>query len=214
MPDSGPLAVGQWLGLAVADLDDLHQRQRGDRGCLRMFGPFGHAAHHAARTLGGEDRLFQFERVPFGHGLPHRLPLLGHAEHIHRGGAVVREIGVDIAPAAVLRRVDAHHRVPVGRNRRAVDLQVMAAAQRSDRLAQIDRNLLAAAAAQLPQIGGGEPGRGQCRGTRRTDAERGRQYRVGAAGDLDFAGTLLGPAGNRQDRAQGVVGHPRFSHTK
>ena len=85
----------------------------------------------------------------------------------------------------------------------------MAAAQRGDRLAQVDRDLLAAPGAQFPEIGGGEPGRGERRGTGRTDAERRRQYRVGAAGDLDRAGPLLGPAGDRQDRAQCVVCHSR-----
>ena len=83
----------------------------------------------------------------------------------------------------------------------------MPAAQRGDRLAQIDRDLLAPAAAQFPQIGGGEPGRGKRRGAGGADAERGRQYRVGAAGDLDLAGPLLGPAGDRHNRAQGVVSH-------
>ena len=63
-------------------------------------------------------------------------------------------------------------------------------------MAQIDRDLLAAAGAQFPEIGGGEAGRGERRGARRPDAERRRQDRVGAAGDLDRARPLLGPAGD------------------
>ena len=85
----------------------------------------------------------------------------------------------------------------------------MAAAQRGDGLAQIDRDLLAAAGAQFPQIGGGEAGRGERRGAGRADAERRRQDRVGAAGDLDRARPLFGPAGDRQNRAQRVMCHGR-----
>ena len=113
---------------------------------------------------------------------------------------------MDVAPAAVLGRVHAHHRVAVASRPGAVHLQIMPAAQRGDRLAQIDRDLLAAAGAQLPEIGGGEPGCRECSGTGRTDAKRRRQHRVGAAGDLDRAGPLLGPAGDRQDRHPTIIG--------
>src|SRR2546430_6070761 len=37
------------------------------------------------------------------------------------------------------------------------------------------------------------------------DPERRRQYRICAAGDLDRAGALLAPAGDRENRAQGIV---------
>ena len=117
-PDAGerPVAFGQLFRRAVADLDDLQQRQRGDRGGLRVLRPFGHAAHHAAGAFGGDDRLFEFERIPVRDRPAHRVAVFRHAEHLERGLAVVREIGVDVAPAAVLRRIDAHDRVALGRD--------------------------------------------------------------------------------------------------
>ena len=87
----------------------------------------------------------------------------------------------------------------------------MPAAQRGDRLAQIDRDILAPAGAQFPEIGSGETGGGEGRRTGRPDAERRRQHRIGAAGDLDRAAPLLGPAGDRQDRAQRVMCHVEIS---
>ena len=104
------VAFGQPFPRAVADLHDLHQRQRGDRRGLRMLRPFGHAAHHAAGALGVDDRLLELERIPGRHGTTHRVAVFRHAEDLERGLAMVREIGVDIAPAPVLRRIDAHHR--------------------------------------------------------------------------------------------------------
>ena len=159
------------------------------------------------RTAGGDDRLLEFERVPTGDGAAHRITALLAAEYTECGGAVVREVRVDIAPPAVFGRIHTHHLIAFVSDLGAVDFEVMAAAQRSHGLPQIDRSLLAPAAAQFPQIGGCEPGRGKSRGAGRTDAERGRQDRVGAAADLDVFQPVLGPAGNRQDRAQRVIGH-------
>ena len=76
-----PIAVGKLFRRALADLDDLHQRQRGDRGGLRVPGPFVHGAHHAAGALRGDDRLLELERVPLRHRLAHRLAIFRHAEH-------------------------------------------------------------------------------------------------------------------------------------
>ena len=135
MPESGRSPCGQLFRRRVADLDDFQQRQRGDRRGLRMLRPFRHAAHHAAGALGGDDRLLEFERVPFRDGAAHRVLVLLAAEHAQRGGAVVREIGVDIAPAAVLRRIDAHHRVALGRDLGPVHHEIVAAAQAMRRLA-------------------------------------------------------------------------------
>src|SRR6516162_6569044 len=156
-----------------------------------MLSPFGHAAHHAAGATGGDDRLFEPERVPLRYRAPYRLTVLLTAENAQRGGAMVWEVGMDIAPAAVLGRVHAHHRIAVFPDFGAVHLQVMTAAQRGDCLAQTDRDLLAAPGAQFPQIRCGETSRCECRGPGRTDAERRRQHRVVAAGDLDGARPLF-----------------------
>ena len=118
-----------------------------------MLGPFRHAAHHAAGALGGDDRLFEFERVPFGDRLAHRLLVLGDAQHFERGGAMVREIGVDVAPAPVLGRVHAHDRVALVRDLGLFHLEVMAAAQRRGGAPRIDGDPLLLAAAQFPEIG-------------------------------------------------------------
>jgi hypothetical protein len=75
-----------------------------------VLGPFRHAAHHAAGALGGDDRLSQFERIPGRDRAPHRLTVFGHAENLERRRSMVREIGVNIAPVAVLRRIDAGDR--------------------------------------------------------------------------------------------------------
>ena len=120
---------------------------------------------------------------------------------------MVREIAVEIAPATVLCRIDAHHRVALGRHLRAVQLHVMPAAERGRRLATIDRDVLSTSRAQLPQIGDGEASRRKRSGAGLADAERRWQDRIGAAGDLDRAGAFLGPAGYRQDRAQSIVDH-------
>ena len=125
----GPIAVGELFGRAAADLDDLHQRQRCDRGGLRVLGPFVHGSHHTAGALRGDDRLLELERVPLRHCLAHRLAIFRHAEHTEGGRTMVREIAVEIAPAAVLRRIDAHYGVALGRHRRAVQLHVMPAAE-------------------------------------------------------------------------------------
>ena len=180
-----PITVGELFRRAVTDLDDLHQRQRGDRRGLWVLGPFGHRTHHAPGAMRGDDRLLELERVPLRHRLAHCLAIFRHAEHAEGSSTMVREIAVEIAPAAVLGRIDAHHRVALGRHGRPVQLHVTPATERGGRLAGIDRDLLAPPGAQFPQIGGGEANRRERGGTGLTDAERRRQDRIGAAGDLD-----------------------------
>src|SRR5947208_14675960 len=83
----------------------------------------------------------------------------------------------------------------------------MASAQRGGCLACVGRYLLVPPGAHQPQIGDGEADRRERSGAGLADAERRRQYRIGAAGDLDLAGPFVAPAGDRQDRTQSVVGH-------
>jgi hypothetical protein len=73
----------------------------------------------------------------------------------------------------------------------------MPAAQRGDGLAQIDPDLLAAASALFPEIGRGQARRCESRRSGGSDSEWRRQYRIRTAGDLDGAGPLFGPAGDR-----------------
>src|SRR5262249_7109763 len=141
---------------------------------LRVLGPFGHGAHHAPGTVRGDDRLLEFEGVPLRHCFTHCLALFRHAEYTEGGGTMVREIAVEIAPAAILGRVDTHYRVTLGGHGRSVQLHVMPTAERGGCLAGIDRDLLATPRAQGPQIGDGEAD-GRKRGsTGLADAERRR----------------------------------------
>ena len=93
-----------------------------------MFRPFFHGAHHAARAFGFNYRVFQVLGVPFGHRLSHRVPVFRHAQYTESGGAVVGEVTVKIAPAAVFSGIDAHHGVALGGHAGAVHLHVLAAA--------------------------------------------------------------------------------------
>ena len=68
-----PIAFRQRLRRRVADLDDLHQRQRRDRLALRMLRPLFHRAHHAAGAFRGDDRFLELERVPLRDGFAHRV---------------------------------------------------------------------------------------------------------------------------------------------
>ena len=145
-----PIAGRQRLRRAVADPHDLHQRQRGDGGGLRMLRPFRLRPHHAAGALGGDDRLLQVGGVPVQHRARHRIAILRHAEHAERGGAMVGEVAVQVAPAAILGGIDAHDRVAPGRDLAVAQLHVVAAAQRCGGLAHIDRHGLAAARCATP----------------------------------------------------------------
>ena len=167
------IAGRQRLGRTVADADDLHQRQRRDGGRLRMACPFGVAAHHAAGALGGDDRLLEIGGVPARHGARHRLALLCHAEHAERGGTMVGEIAMQIAPPSVAGRIDAHDAVARVRKRTVAELHVGPAAQRRRRLPQVDRHRLAPPGPVFPQGGGREP--------RRRPGSRRRPCRCGTA---------------------------------
>ena len=172
-----------------------------------MLGPLVHGAHHAAGALRGDDRLFEFERVPLGHCFAHRLAILRHAEHAERGGTMVREVAVEIAPAAVLGGIDTHHHVALSRHGRAVQFHVMPAAERGGRLPGIDRNLLSTPGAQFPQLGDGEADRRERGGAGLADAERRGQDWIGDSGDFDGAGALGVPPGDGKNRAQRSVAH-------
>ena len=114
-----PVARRQRFRRRVADADDLQQRQRGDGGGLRMLRPLRVRAHHAAGALGGDDRLLQVQRVPVSHCLATAARSSAHAQHAQRGGAMVGEVAVQVAPAAILGGIDAHDRIArVSRPRR------------------------------------------------------------------------------------------------
>src|SRR5262249_44312651 len=137
----------------------------------------------------------------------HRLGIFGHAQNLERGGTMVREVAVEVAPPAIFGRIDTDDRVAPEIHVGPVHLQVTPAAQRRRGLAGIYCYLLATPRAQFPEGGGGKADRGKRRHSRFGDAKGRRQYRIGAAGDLDRAGALFGPAGDRKYGAQSVVRH-------
>ena len=204
-----PIAGGQRLRRTVADPHDLQQGQAGDGGALRMLCPLGLRSHHSAGTLGGDDRFLEIGGVPVQHRLRHCVAVLGHPEHAQRGGAMVGEVAVQVAPAAILGGIHAHDGVAPVRHLAIAQLHVVAAAQRRGGLPHIDRNGLAAPGARFPQIRGRKPRCGQCRRTGHSDAERCRQNGIGAAGERHAVSACSGYAGNRQDRAQGLFRHGR-----
>ena len=107
---------------------------------------------------------------------------------------MVREVGMNIAPAAVLGRINAHDRVAARGYLTIAQLHVMATAQRRCRLTHINADRLTPAGAMFPHTGGGDPGRGQRRRASRSDAEGRRQDRVSAAIKAYFIRLVGGPA--------------------
>src|SRR5262249_12456257 len=172
-----------------------------------MPDPLVHGAYHAASALRSDDRLFEFERVPLGHCFAHRLTIFRYVEHAERSSTMVREVAVEIAPAAILGGIDAHHHIALSRHGRAVHLHVMPAAEPGGRWPGIARDLLPTPGAQSPQIGDGEADRRERSGAGLADAERRRQDWIADSGDFDFAGALAVPPGDGKNRAQRSVAH-------
>ena len=207
--DSGqrPVSVRQRLRRTVADLDDLHQRQRGDGCGLRMQRPLVHGAHHSTSAPGGDDGLLELQCVPLGDRSANRIPIFLYAEHSEGGGTVIREVAVQVAPTSVFGGIEPHDAVAIGRNRCGIQRQVPRTAQRGSCLPRVDGNLLAAPRAHLPQVGDGQAHRRQCSRAGLADAERRGQYRISVVGDINVSRALRIPARDRQDGAQELVGH-------
>ena len=157
-PHTGQRSVarGQRFGGAVSDLDNLQKGERGNGGGLGVLGPFVHGPHHAPGAIGRDDCLLQLLGVPTGHRLPHRLLVFGNAEHLQCGGAVVREIAVQVTPTTVPGRVDTHDRVAFGRNVVFFELHVTPAAKRGGCPPYVHSDLLTSPGARFPDVRDGE----------------------------------------------------------
>src|SRR5439155_11006834 len=114
--DTRERTIPRWkrLGGAVADAHDLHERHRRDRNTLWMFRPVRLRSRHATCALRGNDRLLEIGSVPSGHRTRHGLSILGYAEHAECRGAMIGKIAVEIGPAPVPGRIDAHDDVTRG----------------------------------------------------------------------------------------------------
>ncbi|MCY1534331.1 hypothetical protein D9M68_696990 [compost metagenome] len=172
---------GQGARIGFADAFNRQQGLRRDRQALRVAVPFVEAAHggHGQARIGGH--LLEIQRGPaFQRALDRRArcAVAGRtAQQRERAIAMVSEIGMDPDPAAIAATVQAGDGIPgVGRN--AVDLEVAAAFLR--RVQHVDAYLLPGAAAQVPDLGGGQGGRGHAGLRRRADGKRRGKDRVRA----------------------------------
>ncbi len=165
----------------VADPLDDDRRQLAQRGGLRMAIPFVEAAHrrdhHARIRSRGLERL----GVPFAQRGLHLVLLIGAAEQAQHAVAVMQEVGVQPDPAAIAATIGARDLVPQLRRGAAIDAQITFAAEFRDGVADVDRDLLPAAGALLPQRRRRQRRRRQARLRGGTDRERRRQHRFGSA---------------------------------
>ena len=204
--DAGKRAVAgrQRLGLALADPDDLHQRQAGDRDALRVARPLLVGAHHPARALVGDDRLFEIGGGPVQHGLGDGRAVLRHAQHLQRDRPMVGEIAMKVAPAPVPGRIEAHDAVARGRQRAVAELHVVAAAHRGTRMPQLDAHRLLRPAPHFPEMRRRQSRRRDRRRARLADMQRRAHHRIARAVECHLRGDIARPAGERQDRSQGI----------
>src|SRR5262249_47244251 len=137
-----PITGWQRLGGAVADAYDLHERQRCDRSALRMSRPFRLRPRHSAGAFFSTDRLLVVAIVPCGNCARHCVAIFRYAEHAECRRAMIGKIAVEIGPAPVPGRIEAHDGVSRRRNFCARERNVLAAAQRSCGLPKINCHLL------------------------------------------------------------------------
>src|SRR6476620_11261233 len=148
-----------------------------------MSRPFRLRPRPAAGALCINDRLLEIGGVPGGNCARHCVAIFRYAEHAEYHRAMIGKIAVEIGPAPVPGRIEAHDSVSCGRNSCAGELNVVAAAQRSCGLAKINCHSLTPPGTSLPQLRGRKPGCSESCSTRCTDAERRRQHRIGTTGE-------------------------------
>ena len=147
------------LGIAVADLDDFHQRLFGEVLALRVGCPLFGRAHDGEDELLVSGRLIEFHSIPLGHGLGDALLVRrapqerAHAVQQARVGPRRQEepavLGlVQVEPHRVADEIWQLVGVAVDRGHEFVH-RVDAV----DGLAQVQAQVLAAAAALTPDIG-------------------------------------------------------------
>ncbi len=179
-----PQTNGEWFWFCFTNFPDLKQRLHRHSRRLRMLRPFGGVARQARAAPGGVDRVFERGPVPgaarcLGGGTVWHAASR-HAEHSHRGVAMVRKIAVDADPAPALHGVVAAQRIPGGLRRLAVDPEVVRTAQRSGGGPHIDCHVLQPARFQAPEIRHRQSHRAQCRGARGPYEERRGEHRIAA----------------------------------
>ena len=179
-----PIALRQRLRRRIADLDDFEQRQFRDGVHLRQLQPLLFAAHEACATACFDDRVLEFEPVPLRDRFFDIRLHRRRARYLEVDVAQVEKIAVQVHPAAVFQLIEAGDLLGIFGRTLAVDFQIARAAHRRRRRAPFDAHALLPACFQLPQLGGGEPGRRNHRGAWRDDLVTRRKHRI-AARDLD-----------------------------
>jgi hypothetical protein len=91
---------------------------------------------------------------------------------------MMREIGVQLNPAAIACRVEAHHRIAQGRRRPVVHAQIALAAKRRQRAPHLHLDALPATGTQPKAFGGSEARRSDRGGGERADTVDRRQARI------------------------------------
>src|SRR6266540_3654730 len=139
-----------------------------------MSSPLRLRPRHATGALCSNDCLLEIGGVPGGNCARYCVAILLYTEHAECRRAMIGKIAVEIGPAPVLGRIEAHDSVSCGRNFGTGELNVVAAAQRSCGLTKINCHSLTPPGTSLPQFRGREPGCSESCSTGRADAERRR----------------------------------------
>ena len=173
-----PIARGPRLWRGLADFLDCQQRQFGQRPAVRRRRPFVMRAHHRHHAAGGIGRGLEGLGIPLHQGGLNIVAFRLAVQHLADGSAMMREIGVQPHEAPIAGLVDPGDRVPGRRRRLVVDAQIALAAAFDHGMTHVDRDILALAAAQFPDLRGGKSGRGNAGLRRGGNAKRRRQLRL------------------------------------
>src|SRR5205823_844417 len=102
------------------------------------------------------ERVLQLRRLPSADRGGDRLPRGVAAEHAQRALPEVGQVAMEQDEAPVAGAVETGHRMPCVPRRPPVDAQVALAAERGRCRPRVDRDPLAPAGAQAPELGGCE----------------------------------------------------------
>ena len=202
-PGKRPIRRRQGLWKALAQGQDLQNRQTRNRRLLGVGQPLLGRAHEGRARACGDQRFFQLLALPVGDRLRHRWSIPRAAENIQGTLPMMGKVGVQLQPPSIPGGVKSGNVVPQRRRWRAVDAQMPLAAKSDSRGARVEAYLLHASSAQPPQLR-----RRQCRGAdggggRLTDLERRRQNRIGAF-DGDVLQRLAGTSGRLPELFENV----------
>ena len=146
---------------------------------LRRLGPLVGRAHHRDHAAGFIGRGLECLGFPLHQGGLNVVALGLAVQDPAHGVTVMGKIGVQTNKTLAVRLVDAGNRIPGRWRRVAVEAaQVTLAAAFDDGVTHVDGDFLILTAAQLPDIGGGQPCCGDARLRGGRDAKRRRQLRL------------------------------------